>query len=969
MHFDYEQARKQSLLPLTAAKGCFPDWECQDAAFLTARRDKVLAVAGFPYPAPVCAHMLGNAEIASFVTMAKDSVLFLFVNLSSSASVKAFTTQGEAEMPEEIGAQILDIARKILASPGILNSRGELEIDLKAYPVGPHFSVNLLLGNRMAYNMPLVTTPKGAVDALGRGSLRGCGGQQILATRYVLDATANGEPANRQFYLVENGKQVFYSANVNENVKSARCIHGVNETRIEYELENGLSVKRTFLMLPQHPGMPNAVEAQRIEIVNHRDTKRELSLVCTGVFGIANPDTIANDVVYANLVMETEVCYENGNPIAMMLHPKPAEEQDKKRFALILSDGSGMDAFCSSQTEFIGTGTLEHPELVGHLSNAYQMKMAPFFAMEKKLTLEAGGSCIADFFAGMINDDGIIGGPVDEMLANFVERYRRKESLEEDLEENRAFAEKYHAFLKPETPDERFNAYAYYNLPFQVLYQTYVSRAFAWTQKSYREIGFREIQDIFASMNYLVACGEGKLVRELLGNWISNVYRMGYANHNFTFTGKEPGDCSDDQLWLMQAVYRYVRLTGDTDILLSEFPIAGEKEKRPLMETLMAILIYSGSISVGAHGLPLLDKADWNDTLRLDHGIMQGPEKERHYMAQLKEKGQQYGVPLENRLSESVMNACLLKVAADETAELARMIRKTEEAQKAESISSRIADAVQKYAWKDDFFARCLINDDREGGYTYLGATGDRLSLDPAVPGSYFLNSFSWSILAGIANEDQVGKMLRIVNKYLRTEAGLKLCTLVNYDLLGISTGTALYFAGDRENCGVFKHAAMMATVACLKACKWVEDETLAADLRELAFFMLDRTFPYKTMENPFILKGNPRFCTQYNNSETGENIGPMLSGTASWLTLAMMEFLGVDETEHTLKVCPVLRTGEEQTAYTMKLGNMTLQIRITAEHGRFRVGENTTWKLDGMPVSSEIAKPLEGIHELEICL
>ena len=191
------------------------------------------------------------------------------------------------------------------------------------------------------------------------------------------------------------------------------------------------------------------------------------------------------------------------------------------------------------------------------------------------------------------------------------------------------FCNRYPAYLTPETGDPRFTAYVSHNLPFQVLYQTYVSRAFAWTQKSYREIGFREIQDIYASMYYLCAMGENDLVHELLSNWVRNVFEMGFAYHDFTFAGKEPGDCSDDQLWLVQAVCRYVELTGDRNFLLQEYPMAGSDRKRPLWETLLAILTYSGKISVGKHGLPLLDKADWNDTLKLDREVLKGREKER----------------------------------------------------------------------------------------------------------------------------------------------------------------------------------------------------------------------------------------------------------------------------------------------------------------------------------------------------
>ena len=70
-----------------------------------------------------------------------------------------------------------------------------------------------------------------------------------------------------------------------------------------------------------------------------------------------------------------------------------------------------------------------------------------------------------------------------------------------------------------------------------------------------------------------------------------------------------------------------------------------------------------------------------------------------------------------------------------------------------------------------------------------------------------------------------------------------------------------------------------------------VADDDLAARLSALGHWMLDRVYPFKAMEEPFVLCGNPRFCTQYNNSVTRENVGPMLSGTASWLSLSVSAF------------------------------------------------------------------------------
>ena len=953
MKYSIEQSRRQQITAQEMARQVFSKETAGipvDAEFLAADRSKVLGFVGLPFEAPICAHLLAKPAVNAWAMQQGQSALIV---READGTLHALP---EGEIPEDVRTEINAVYARVLASVGTMNDKGEVTYDLKAYSVGPHYAVNLLLGNRMRYPHPLVTTPKSALDSLGRGSFRATGGTQVLATRYTLHPEQNGEPANRQFYLVEDGRQIFYSADVRRNVKSATCTHSQGRSVIRYETACGLEITRTIFILPQEDGMPTAVEAQRVTIRNLTDKPRNLSIVMTGVFGINGPDTIANDVVYANIVVESEVFYEGSTPIAMTLHHQPAGEHHFKRFATLLHEGRTFDSFCASQADFIGSGTLEEPELVAHLPSRYQRKMAPFFAMGKAVSVGAGETAVVDEFIGMFEgDDSEADEAFDAALHALVAKYADPAALTETLDQVVAFWDAYTTYLSPELGDERFNTYVRYDLPFQVLYQTYVSRAFAWTQKSYREIGFREIQDIYASMYYLSAMGQNGLIRELLSNWVKNVFRMGYANHNFTIVGKEPGDCSDDQLWLAQAVYRYVTLTGDHDFLLAEFPIAGENATRPLWETLMALLRYSGDISVGKHGLPLLDKADWNDTLRLDHGVLNGPQKEAAYRRQLEEKNQPFGVRWENDLSESVMNACLLIIAADEVAEMAKAIGKEEDGQYAAALAERVRQQTREHAWKENFYARCLINDGRP--YTYLGSTGDGLSADAAVPGTYFLNAYSWSILAGVATEEQIAAMLDPVEQYLKTDAGLKLCTIVDFDKLEIQTGTALYFPGDRENGGVFKHAAMMATTASLQAAKVVQDEALAHRLRDLAAFMLDKVLPYKTLENPFVLKGNPRFCTQYNNSQTCENIGPMLSGTASWLTLAVYELLGVTVGEERITLSPVMLPGQTEMRYTLRPAGCEVRVTVTDAQGRMRPGKQTAVTVDGQPASLNLPR------------
>lgn len=1007
--------------------------EALDAQFVDASRRNVVGVAGLPFKAPATARLLRDPELFRFLEgLWRDGCSVLVVGGplpiagdrggdahhsspitdTPSPGVEVYVTTGHApervrDLPHPLAARMAGILAEVPGWAGMLDDQGHHVIDLKSPSPGPHFFTNLLIGNRIGHPKPLQTTPKSVVDRLGRGSFRSHADTQVLATRWDVRAEEHGFPANRQFYLTEDGRCIFYSADPTDpNVEWARATHAPNRTTIQYRTRCGLEITRLIFLLPHREGLPLATEVHSITVANRGGIPRELRLVVTGMFGPAQADALREDVLYTNLTVEGRVLQNpDGSVVAISPHYHPAWAGDDVRFHSMVVHQDGRTAypteFCCSYNEFVGDGTLERPDGLLKLSNRLARKGPGFFALGAELSLPAGGAARADNFTGLVSarvDPDFDRGSFERQLRNLLERFGREGQVDRALAEIADSLDRYAGHLQVETGDALFDRYVNRNLPFQVYYQTFVSRSFDQTQKGHREIGAREIQDLFASMPFFIASGHQPLVRELLREWANQVFEFGYANHNFYWVGKQPGDFSDDALWLVQAVGRYLRQSGDWDFLDERCDVAGTNpmRQRTIYETIQAILRYSGEISIGRHGLPLLDRADWNDTLQLDRDYLNGPRKEAAYRSQIGSRGADVGArpmappqggagesgeqppvdyaspvpPLESSLSESVMNGFLLKVALDETLQMAERRGDARYADALRKRISRLADDLQRHAWKGDFFARVLFNKYPDGRYSFLGARGDGLSADPSLEGSYFLNSFTWAILSDVATEEQIATMLEVVERTLWTPHGLKLCSPVDFSEISGRGGSAEYFPGDRENGGVFKHADAMAVVAMFEAARWVRDPRLAARLADLAYRVLDLILPYRTMADPYVLAGNPRFCTQYNNSETGENVGPTLSGTATWLWLALASAFGLRVSPREIQVDPIPRPCQRSLRLVLRTGRSQYRIGISKPEGFCRSRDRRPrLLLDGHAVEGDALPHLSDgeTHRVEV--
>jgi cellobiose phosphorylase len=947
-----------------------------DALWGDSSRSSALGLCGLPYSIPLLRSFLADAGFVKWLgcrNWPRASFLLVWEPSSESLLWHCDLPGGSAgEFPATLLSPLRDLLRQAPSWAGTLDREGVHCIDLRTPSPGPHFHSNLLIGRRESDSRPLQTTPKSVVDRLGRGSFRSHSATQVLATRWDLRQEENGFPANRQFYLTEDERQIFYSASpAGQGLAQASCRHGQNWTRIRYRTTCGLEIERLIFILPQEPGLPMACEVQEIAIRNRSERRRNLRLVYTGMFGPAKPQALMEDVLYSAITLQAAmVANPDGSILALSPDYCPVDAKVDRRFqVLALHQGSARSyprEFCTDYQEFVGNGTLEYPEGVLALPNRLSRKGPGFFALGVPVPLMPGESAFTESFTGLcstVSEDPRGSPDWKAELRALVDRYDSPEAVRRALDEQGRYFDRYAGFVKIKSGRPSVDVAINRNLPFQVYYQTFASRSFCQTQKGYREIGFREIQDLLASMPYFFAAGLESTARDLIGEWASHIHRFGYADHNFYWRGKEPGEWSDDALWLVQAVALYAELAGEDGLLDREFPVAGsEGARRSLYLTLQAIVRYSGELSLGAHGLPLLDRADWNDCLRLDRDYLDGPRKEARYNEQVARGEIADGAPLASDYSESVMNAFLLKRAADLLSGLAARRGDAPVAAWASSVAGRMAGNCRSQAWRDNYYCRLLLN--RHPEFPYVGASGDGLATDGA-DGSYYLNSFSWSILSGVADEEQVRLMFELLETRLRTEQGYLLVSPSDLRRIDPSAASAEYFRGDRENGAVFKHASMMAVMALLEAASSVADGELARRLAAAAWWMIDLALPGRTMSNPYVLAGNPRFCTQYANGETGEHIGPLLSGTASWLTLCLHRAYGIALRGRWLVIDPLLRESDQEQELALRLGDARYRIAYRKPGSFVRIRDRAPeFKLDGSPLPDNRVPLVSGARD-----
>jgi cellobiose phosphorylase len=446
--------------------------------------------------------------------------------------------------------------------------------------------------------------------------------------------------------------------------------------------------------------------------------------------------------------------------------------------------------------------------------------------------------------------------------------------FEKAQRELKHFWDRYLGKIQVDTPDAELNSMLNIHNPRQCYTTKTWSRYLSIYQLGYgsRGMGYRDssqdVMAVFASIPQ-----EAKtLLRQLLSVQRSD----GSAFHQFYPLTMEvnEGDSleyedrshyySDDHLWGVLAVCKYIQETGDRVFLDEVLPFA-TKEKNPeaveqatVLDHLQRAVAFTRS-DTGKHGLPHLGFADWNDTMNLPTG------------------------------AESALSACLYGRALMEMIHLLHWLGMEEQAGVYQTWYDEIKTTFETEVWDGAWYR------------SYFDASGNAMGSAANKAGKIYAYGQAWPVLAGFASKERASQSLDEVKRQLNTSKGIKLSTPGFNGFDPQIGGMTTYPPGAKENGGIFLHVNPWVVIAETmlgrgnQAYQYYSQINPAAKNDQLDEYQVE---PYVYAQN-ILGDEHPKFGMGRNS---------WLSGTASWMYQAGTQYiLGVRSEYEGLRIDPCI--------------------------------------------------------------
>jgi cellobiose phosphorylase len=517
-----------------------------------------------------------------------------------------------------------------------------------------------------------------------------------------------------------------------------------------------------------------------------------------------------------------------------------------------------------------------------------------------------------------------------------IEKYSQTEAVDQALAELAAFWDEYLSRIQVNTPDAAMNSMLNVHNPHQCYITKTWSRYLSYYQLGYgsRGIGFRDSsQDV---MGVLASVPEE--AKDLLRKLLSVQKRSGAAMHQFnplTMIASEgdsveredrPHYYSDDALWAVLATCAYLKETGDFAFLDEVIPFyEKDRDEQPLeSDTVREHLFRAVEFThgdTGAHGLPLLGFADWNDTLNLPTG------------------------------AESLLAANLYGKALLDLMELCRQQDDSDRAGHFSAYYDEMRARVSQSGWDGGWFV------------SYFDSDGTPLGSKQNEAGQIYAYGQAWPVISGFASDEQACSALQAVYELLSTRAGIKLSTPGFDGFDPAKGGITTYPPGAKENGGIFMHVNPWVIIA----------ETLTGN-GERAYRYYAQTNPAGKNDSAETYECEPYVYPQNILADEHPQFGlarnSWLSGTATWMYQAATQYiLGVRPTYTGLLVDPCIPAGWDGFNFWREFRGGRYEIEIKNPQHVSRGVKSIS--VDGSPIEGNVLPVFANrrLHHVEVTM
>lgn len=529
-------------------------------------------------------------------------------------------------------------------------------------------------------------------------------------------------------------------------------------------------------------------------------------------------------------------------------------------------------SFSTDRNAFMGSYRDESDPLAverGCCGNETMLSGEPCFALQVHKTVKAGQTVRISWFLG-ISEEGLTA------YAQSQQNAARMAALARDtvwLDAQTANLEqRWHRYLdvaRCRLPDEALQRMICTWAPINCMTTARYSRAVNVEAPGVRGLGFRD-----TTQDMLAMCPrEPEMAKAMFRRLLSKQFPDGRAVHLIPLNPNELPDSRtrcDSHLWLPMLLYGILADTGEYGILDEKVPcLSPEDDLTPcremtVWEHMMAAMRFTET-HLGAHGLPLTLKGDWNDII---------------------------GKFSEQKKGESVFAAMQYLICLKLLAEIAKQQHRPE-AGKLEALAAKQKSAIETHAYNGAWWYRCF--DDN----------GNPIGGPDSQFGKLWLNPQSWAVMSGVGTKEQNRCAMAHVYETLKTPTGLRLIYPGFKTYPEVTDPFTGYNPGNGENGAVFCHAngwAVIAQALLGDGDRAWEYYCLLAPQKALEAVGLDtyRAEPYAWASN-IVGPENPKH---------GWANVTHITGTAAWMDIAANQFLlGIRPKLNGVQIAPVMKS------------------------------------------------------------